>query len=76
MGRLDCATHCLEAQDGECLAYEFDKSQNSCKLSDEAAQEMSSSEHSSAEVYTGGVNDILPIREKVSFTSFYVWLEL
>ena len=53
---LDCATICLEAPEGECLAYEFDELNKVCKLSNQTVQIKESSEKSFAKVYSGIAN--------------------
>ena len=57
---IDCASQCLGAQDGQCLAYKFHESTKVCKVSDEVAQETESCTES-IKVYAGIGNSQLSV---------------
>ena len=48
---IGCAAHCLSLTEDECMAYQYDKSDGTCKLSSESAVENGGNENSDVEVY-------------------------
>ena len=59
ISNINCASQCLAEEKTLCLAYEFDKSTEVCKLSADVADEDASCKHSPANIYSGTVNSSL-----------------
>ena len=50
---LRCATHCLSLTEDKCMAYQYDKSDGTCKLSNDSAVENGAVGNSTVEVFEG-----------------------
>ena len=50
---IGCAAHCLSHTEDECMAYQYDGSDGTCKLSNESAVENGTDGNSTVEVFEG-----------------------